>query len=263
MQQRLMDYLYDELDAAEKQEVEQWLAENPEAQKELAALQQTRGFLAQLPSVKPAKPAPVISSSLRISRRWIPTISVAAAAAILLLLIATNVRVQVYQGGMSIAFGKAPAPTREVHEVNVAPSEEAIQTAIAVNNQEFHHQLDSIRQNLQQQLLVNQQHLQQDWQQRWQSRQASYEAQLKTIAKKEFQQKYPELAAMIQDMQLEQQQETRFLLNQLWNNWQQVRAEDLKAIEHNFVMLNQNLELNRQGTEELFKNIMVRSNTGE
>ncbi|MFN7119884.1 MAG: anti-sigma factor family protein, partial [Saprospiraceae bacterium] len=72
MQQRLMDYLYDELDAAEKQEVEQWLAENPEAQEELAALQQTRGFLAQLPSVKPVKPAPLTSSSLRISRRWLP-----------------------------------------------------------------------------------------------------------------------------------------------------------------------------------------------
>lgn len=265
MQNRLLDYLYDELDAAEKQEVEQWLAANPEAQQELAGIQQTRGILSALPEVTPPKPGPVTSSSLRISRRWLPTISMAAAAAILLLLIATNVRVKTYDGGMTIAFGKAKPlqPVQPVHEVNVAPSDETIQQAIAVNNRQFYQQLDSIQKGIQQQLLANQQHLQQDWMQRLSSKQTNYESKLKTLAGKEFQQKYPELAALIQDMQLEHQQETRYLLTELWNNWQQVRAEDLKAIERNFVMINENVELNRQGAEELFKNMLARANTGD
>ncbi len=262
IQNRLLDYLYDELDAAEKQEVEQWLAANPEAQQELTELQQTRGILSALPEVTPPKPLTVTSSSLRISRRWLPTISMAAAAAILLLLVATNVRVQTYNGGMTIAFGKAKA-LQPTHEVNVAHSDETIQKAIAVNNRQFYQQLDSIQKGMQQQLLVNQQHLQQDWMQRLSSKQTNYESQLKTLAGKEFQQKYPELAALIQDMQLEHQQETRYLLTELWNNWQQVRAEDLKAIQRNFVMINENVEINRQGTEELFKNMLVRANTGD
>lgn len=262
MQQRLMDYLYDELDAVEKQEVEQWLAENPEAQEELAALQQTRGFLAQLPSVKPAKPAPVTSSSLRISRRWLPAISTAAAAAILLLLLVAHVRVQVYEGGMTIAFGKMQVQEQK-HQVNVAPSDEAIQKAITVNNQQFYRQLDSIQKDLQMQLLVNQKNIQQDWLQRWAARQTNYENQLKTLAGKEFQQKYPQLATLIQDLQLEQQREVQYMLTEFWNNWQQIRAEDLKAIERNFVMINQNVELNRQGTEALFKNMLARTNTGD
>ncbi len=261
MHNRLMDYLYDELDAVEKQEVEQWLADNPEARAELAALQQTRGFLAQLPSVKPAKPAPVTSSSLRISRRWLPAISTAAAAAILLLLMVSNVKIETYDGGMSISLGKAQEVQQ--NQVQQAPPADAIASAVAENNAIFYKKLDSIQQSLEQQLLANQQDLQQDWLQRWTARQANYEAQLKTLAGKEFQQKYPQLAALMQDMQLEQQQEMRYLLTELWNNWQQVRNDDLKAIERNFVMLNQNVELNRQGTEELFKNILMRTNTGD
>lgn len=184
-----------------------------------------------------------------------PLAITAAAAAILLLLIATNVSVKTHESGVIIAFGKAPA-LMQPQELRTDAA--IIQAAIASNNQQLYQQLDSIQQGLQGLLITNQQALQQQWQRQWSAKQVGYEKQLQSLANAEFRKKYPELAAFVQDMQLEQQREMQFLLTELWNNWQQVRAEDLKTIERNFVLLNQNVEQNRQGTEELVRSMLVR-----
>ncbi|MDX1939159.1 MAG: hypothetical protein SFU99_01325 [Saprospiraceae bacterium] len=257
---RLMDYLYDELNEADKKEVERWLRNNPEAQEELMALQQTREVLSKLTDVEPVAPIVKISSSHSIRRRWLPMAITAAAAAFLLLLIATNVSIQTHEGGMIIAFGKAPKQSDQT----VAPmNPKIVENAIAVNNQLLFEQLDSIQALLQAQLIANQDAMQAQWTRQWSAKQVGYENQIKTLAGAEFKKKYPELAAFIQDMQLSQQQEIRFMLNQLWSNWQQIRAEDLRAIETNLIAIQQNVELNRQGTEELFKNVVFRTNTGD
>ncbi|MBK7873746.1 MAG: hypothetical protein IPJ74_25345 [Saprospiraceae bacterium] len=165
-----------------------------------------------------------------------------------------------HEGGMVIAFGKAPKqPDQTVAPMNP----EIVENAIAVNNQLLFEQLDSIQSLLQAQLVANQDAMQAQWTRQWSAKQVSYENQLKTMAVRSLRKNTPELAAFVQDMQLSQQQELRYMLNQLWSNWQQVRAEDLKAIENNFVMINQNMELNRRGTEALFKNAFERTVTGE
>lgn len=256
IQRRLMDYLYDELNEADRKEVEKWLSENPEAQRELAALQQTRELLSAVPEVVPSTPIKKISSSNSIRRRWLPLAITAAAAAILLLLVATNVSVQTHEGGVIIAFGKAPT-LESTKTTTTQPA--AVQQAITANNQLLYQKLDSIQQDLQGQLVANQNAMQQQWQRQWSAKQVSYENQLKSLANEAFRKKYPELAAFVQDMQLEQEQDMRLILTQLWNEWQRQRAEDLKTIERNFVMLNQNLELNRQGTEEMFRSMLTRT----
>mgnify|MGYP002402423054 CR=1 FL=1 len=253
---RLMDYLYDELNEADRKEVEKWLSENPEARRELLALQQTRELLSAVPEVEPAIPIVKISSSHSIRRRWLPLAITAAAAAILLLLIATNVSVQTHESGVIIAFGKAPAPL-QLEETGA--DADAIQAAITANNQQLYQQLDSIQRGLQGLLVDNQTTMQQQWQRQWSAKQINYENQLQSLANEAFRKKYPELAAFVQDMQLEQEQEMRLMLTQLWNEWQRQRTEDLKTIERNFVMLNQNLELNRQGTEEMFRSMLTRT----
>lgn len=255
-----MDYLYDELSERERQEVEQWLANNPEARQELDALQQMRALLSAVPEAEPTTPIVKISSSHSIRRRWLPLAIPAAAAAVLLLLVATNVSVQTHENGFTVAFGKAP---EMIHSQDVPVDAVAIQAAIAANNQQLYQQLDSIQRGLEGLLVDNQTVMQQQWQRQWSAKQVNYENQLQSLANEAFRKKYPELAAFVQDMQLEQEQEMRLMLTQLWNEWQHLRAEDLKTIERNFVMLNQNLELNRQGTEELFRNIFVRSTIGD
>lgn len=256
MQSRLMDYLYDELNEADRKEVEKWLSENPEARRELLALQQTRELLSALPEVEPAIPIVKISSSHSIRRRWLPLAITAAAAAILLLLIATNASVQTHESGVIIAFGKMPEPLR--HE-EIGADADAIQAAIAANNQQLYQQLDSIQRGLQGLLVDNQTTMQQQWQRQWSAKQINYENQLQSLANEAFRKKYPELAAFVQDMQLEQEQEMRLMLTQLWNEWQRQRTEDMKTIERNLVMLNQSLELNRQGTEEMFRSMLTRT----
>lgn len=260
MQSRLMDYLYDELNAAERQEVERWLADNPEAQQELKALQQTRNVLAKLPDAMPTSPIITMPPKSTSRRRWLIPVITSAAAVLLLLLIATNVRVDVRDQGMIIAFGKAPAQV-QVSENELSTKD--LQQAIAANNALLFQQLDSIQRGLQLQLTANQQVMQENWQQRWAAQQANYEGRIKTLASQEFEQKYPQLAALVQDMQLEQQEELRLMFTQLWNNWQDVRAADLQVIETNLTAIQQNIEFNRQDTEQLFRNILVRANTDD
>lgn len=54
-----MDYLYDEMEEAQKQEFEQMITDNAELQAELDELQQTRKLLKKIPFEKPSSEMPV------------------------------------------------------------------------------------------------------------------------------------------------------------------------------------------------------------
>ena len=58
-EEKLIDYLYGEMTAAEKRTFEQELQQNPALQKELEMLQESRDFLGDLPDVQP--PATVVT----------------------------------------------------------------------------------------------------------------------------------------------------------------------------------------------------------
>lgn len=113
-EETLMAYLYDELSTDEKQQVENYLAENPEVQQELEGLRDTRSMFGLLkdkdvqpPSFVLNEPRQVVMSG-GISGNGFLMKSLAIAASISLLLLVgylTSFRVT-FHDGVEVAFGE-------------------------------------------------------------------------------------------------------------------------------------------------------------
>lgn len=65
-----MDYLYEEISAEDKQRLEDYLEKNPNLQKELDQLQQTRNLLQQMPIEEPAQKLLVVEPRKRSFGQW-------------------------------------------------------------------------------------------------------------------------------------------------------------------------------------------------
>lgn len=108
----LMGYLYQELDEATRQAVENALQHNSDAQKELASMQESRTLLQQIPTQKPTKPlflglqTPKVPKTA-IGNTFSKNILAIAAALALLLVVAylTNFRLIQHEKGLEISFG--------------------------------------------------------------------------------------------------------------------------------------------------------------
>ncbi len=252
---QMMDYLYDEMESDERRDFEGWLAENPEARAELEALQETRIALGALPDVKPAPAVfPLETSRGRsLDLKWWKRAAVAAAVVAGLWLF--NFRLQVHQGGVTLSLG-APPPVPEA--------------ASATNWQ---------------QALTS---LQADWERKWLAMDTLLEARTETfkkdqtvlppdladlrsynnqqlaLARKAFrEEELPRFASLIQELQLEQQEEIRSLLEQFWTNWQATRQSDLKNIDAHLTGLYQDVEIKQKATEAMFVSLMERGGGGK
>ena len=121
----LMDYLYDEISAADRKKLEAYMEENPDMRKELSELSETRSLLQQAPEVTPRNEITIVetgseSESTPSSRikQLIPSSvwmrrALAAAACIALMLVSAavaDVHMQSTQSGFAIYFGGSPSP---------------------------------------------------------------------------------------------------------------------------------------------------------
>lgn len=121
----LMNYLYDEISAAEKKKLEAYLADHPGLQQELDELQKTRSLLQQAPEVEPAKKLQMVDAEKdSFSNWWQNTKTVlpqsgwgktalAAAACLILLLVAgslANLTIHSTQSGFSVQLGYVDQP---------------------------------------------------------------------------------------------------------------------------------------------------------
>lgn len=118
----LMDYLYDEISAADKKKLEDYLENHPEMREELDQLDQTRSLLQQMPDAEAGQPITFIEANNtkngwgKYIKRLIPTsawarTALATAASVILLLITAamaDVSIHSTQSGFSVYFGDKP-----------------------------------------------------------------------------------------------------------------------------------------------------------
>jgi len=131
--QKLMDYLYDELPADEKSEMEKLIADDPSLKEELAELKQTRSLLQLTPDVKSSSPLIVMQPGDRAASdknqknriAGLPTAGVTAlsiAASILIILFGSSLaglQVTSNAEGFSVGFGEVTAVAESEENLNV------------------------------------------------------------------------------------------------------------------------------------------------
>ena len=86
-EEKLMDYLYGEMSASEKQAFEKELANNPTLKAALAELQGSREFLADLPDIQPTTKVVTLIAKKDNWRKWVIPLSMAASFLLLLKMI--------------------------------------------------------------------------------------------------------------------------------------------------------------------------------
>lgn len=118
----LMEYLYEEISAANKKKLEDYLADHTEMQQELDELHQTRSLLQRAPEVEPQEKLTMVEPRKRSFAGWwqnaktvLPRsgwgkTALATAACLMLLLVTgaiVDLNIQSNEAGFSISFGEA------------------------------------------------------------------------------------------------------------------------------------------------------------
>ena len=159
-----MDYLYDEISAERKEELEHYLKEHPSLQQELNKLQQTRALLQQMPESHPDRKLLVMEPRKRTFRGWwnealnllprtyLGKTGFAVAAGFVLLMIigsVAKVHIESTQAGYAISLGYQPVVNEglstqqaevfleQVRRENAAMLSEYVQALAEENNQQL------------------------------------------------------------------------------------------------------------------------------
>jgi len=250
-EEKLIDYLYGEMTAAEKQAFEQELQLNPALQKELTALQESRTFLADLPEVQPPATVVTLKRKKWQWRQW--AIPAGIAASLLLLLQLFNFQATTRENGLTFSFGtpkeKLITPTTE--PITLAEVQQLIGKREIVHQQQLL-LLDSIWQNRQMQQLTA---MQNKFNQQMTAYQAQQKSELQDFAHNFRQEEIPELANLMQNLLEKHQQKTQVLLGEAWTSWQETRNNDLDVIKSEFA----NVYQNQTETDALLINVIGNS----
>ena len=247
MNEQLIDYLYGEMTTTQRADFEAQLANNPTLKAELDELQFTRRLLSDVQQVRPSNTTVTIRATPTIpmsSIKWM-----AVAASVIAFVWATQPRIQFQNTGAVIVFGNYNVADDErifqrTPTTDCAPM---IEAAIADSNAEIFELLDSIQKQLGRQM---------DWKEK--ALMAALEDELNGYQKKQqqnlvravsnqYQQNIPRIVTNFQDMSLEQRQEIRLLLKQLWEELQAQREKDLEYVERAIILL-QEEQLHQQKT---------------
>lgn len=250
-EEKLIDYLYGEMNAFQQAAFEEELAQNPELQQELAELQASRSFLADLPDIQP--PATIVSLKPKRLKwqRW--AIPAGIAASLLILLELFNFQAVTTENGFAFSFGD----TKEIAKENpiVAPQyvtiaevqqllesrEKAYRADVLLRDSLWQNRMNTqentMRQYLNQQMVAYQKQQQQDF--------SNFATTLR-------QEEFPEMANLVQNLLNEHQAETRLMFGEAWANWQATRSEDLHTIKTEFA----NVYQNQNETDALLLNVI-------
>lgn len=249
-----MAYLYGEMNPEERRNFEAVLKEDADLRNELEEMQDTRFQLAELTDIEPQATVFNLHSVDKPNwRTW--GIRLGIAASFLLLFGLTNARLEFTDHSFTIAFGEKTVGAQEAAS-SIAQQADDIKNVLFQKEMEFNQKLMALDSVWQVQLVTNnetqQVQLAQQWQRFQQKRQADFAA-----LKKEFkEEQLPQFAALLQEMQVDQKQEMQFLLTELYDNWEQARVYDLKAIETEFVNLYKNVERNQTETAAVLDDIV-------
>lgn len=268
----LMAYLYGELESAEKEKVERYLFEHPDARMELEKLQQVRYVLGKVKDKEVIAPPIVIDShSGRFSWNspYVKTIIAIAASLLLVMVVGrlTNASLSIADRQLKITFGN---PSNAVQVVS-NPSPEGI-TA------------EEVQQMINSSLTQNNEMIQANWSETQQKLDASIRNNLasnsnridqlmKETSNASQQQIQAYLAsAQTENMRLvkdyfqltssDQKQYVEDLLVDFAKYLQEQRQGDLQIVQSRLNNLEQNTDQFKQQTEQILSSIISNTNTG-
>lgn len=255
-EERLIAYLYGEMETEERLAFEKELESDPDLRAELGSFQETQSCLQELPDIQPK--ATILSLGTTTSfdwRRWGTRLAVAAS--FLLLLGLTNARMEFSDGSFVIAFGKERSTkVKGAAAETYAQQTEAFKATLLEKEVEFNQKLATMDSLWQAQLVANSEAQQLAITQQWQRFQARRQADLVALQTQFKEEQLPQFAALLQNMQVSQQQELQAIIDGLYTDWEETRLLDLKAIETEFVHLYQNVERNHTETAAVLDDIV-------
>lgn len=250
-EEKLIDYLYGEMSAAEKAAFEEELQRNPELQKELAELQESRTFLADLPDVQPPATIVALKPKRLKWQRW--AIPAGIAASLLILLELFNFQVVTTENGFAFSFGETKEQIQEL------PAEKPQYVTISEVQQLLESRAKAYQSDalLRDSIWQNRMNQQEEIMQQYLNRQmVAYQNQqakdFKTFAKNLRQEEFPEMANLVQNLLNQHQEETRLMFGEAWTNWQETRSNDLNTIKSEFA----NVYQNQNETDALLLNVI-------
>lgn len=250
-EEKLMDYLYGEMTASEKQAFEKELANNPTLKAALAELQGSRAFLADLPDVQPTTKVVTLKPKKANWRKW--AIPLSMAASFLLLLKMVDFQAVKTKDGFNFSFGAAQQivekqPITTPNYVTVSEVQELMESRDAAYRKALLAR-DSVWQA---RLTRQEQALQKNIGQQMTSYQNKQQKDYQTFVNNFQQEELPELANLMQNLLNEHQAETKLMFGEAWTNWQDTRTQDLKTIGSEFV----NVYQNQTETDALLLNVI-------
>ncbi len=255
-EERLMAYLYGEMEAEEKIAFEKEIEQNPELRAELGEFQETQFCLQELPDLQPEATVLSLGGHSNFDwRKW--GVRLGVAASFLLLLGLTNARMQFSEGSFVIAFGKEQVKAdQEMTTAAIAQQAVDFKAALLEKEREFNHKLKAMDSLWQSQLTTNSEAQQLAIAQQWQRFQARQQADFAALQTQFKEEQLPQFAALLQNMQVAQKQELQDLISGLYTDWEETRLLDLKAIETEFVHLYKNVERNHTETAAVLDDIV-------
>lgn len=249
-----MAYLYGEMSPEERRSFEEVLKEDAELRNELEELQGTRFQLGELADIEPQATVFNLGNVHKTNwRTW--GIRAGIAASFLLLLGLTNARLEFTDNSFTIAFGEKTVETLPSAS-SLAQQEDYLKNVLFQKEMEFNQKLMALDSVWQVQLATNNFTQQEQLAQQWQSFQRKRQADFVALKEEFKEEQLPQFAALLQEMQVEQKQEMQFMLTELYDNWEQARVYDLKAIETEFVNIYKNVERNQTETAAVLDDIV-------
>ena len=261
----LVAYLYGELTGAEKESVERYLAETPEARVELEKLQQVRKLLGEVQDKEVIAPPIGFDnggSRFALFTPYIRTILGIAASLVLILVAGRLTGVQINASGqeLRISFGEPATQEEPAPPVSATEVRQMINSSLAENNtvlreswQRSQEALDaSIRENL--------------------AQNSSRIDKLLSKTSSASKQQISDFAASMQarNMQMiqdyykltanEQKQYLEELLVDFSKYLQQQRNDDLMIMQSRMNSIEQNTDIFRQETEQILSSIISNAN---
>ena len=257
METKIIDYLYGEMNEAERVAFEQEMEVNPELKKSVLELSDTRTVISEVQDIEPPNRIVYLNQrKLKPTYYWIAGI----AASILFLLTLFNTQLEFQEDALIVRFGKSQEIGDEGLQLLDTSTVNALAKAIvndyseAIENRlrnmdstwqrnlhlksnEHQHYLDS------QLLAINQ------------SQQQKYARIINQIETEQL----PAFANLFQQMQLEHQQELEHVVLGLWEEWRDTRNNDLESIGNAFSNIYTDVAKNKQETEALLVGLLGQS----
>ncbi|MBX2875764.1 MAG: hypothetical protein KTR30_26835 [Saprospiraceae bacterium] len=255
-EERLMAYLYGEMEAEEKLAFEKEIEGDPELRAELGEFQETQFCLQELPDLQPEATVLSLGGASNFDwRKW--GLRLGVAASFLLLLGLTNARMEFSEGSFVIAFGKERViQDRGESKAAIAQQATEFKAALLEKERVLNQKLVAMDSLWQNQLAANSEAQQLAIAQQWQRFQAKRQADFAALQTQFKEEQLPQFAALLQNMQVAQKQELQDIISGLYTDWEETRILDLKAIETEFVHLYKNVERNHTETAAVLDDIV-------